>query len=201
MKIFFSSFGKMGKDVILRPLSKIVNTENISIGNSVIVDDFVFINGGKRTEIKNFVHIASFVSITGGGELLIEDFSGISSGCRIFTGNDDYSGKSLTGPTIPHAYRNVIRSHVHIKKHVVVGANSVILPGVVIGEGACVGANSLVKTDLKPWTIYAGSPAKPIQVRPKELIYKYEEKLKAEKFDHIGNYISNNETDFIINYL
>ena len=44
-----------------------------------------------------------------------------------------------------------------------IGMGSVILPGVTVGEGAVVGANSLVTKDVKPWTIVAGQPAKLIR--------------------------------------
>lgn len=182
---------KTGTNVIIRPLAKIVNPTSINIGNSVIIDDFVLLIGGKKTEIKNHVHIASFTSITGGGELFLEDFSGISSGCRLFTGNDDYLGGGLTGPTIPDEYRNTIRSFIRINKHAVIGANTVILPGVTIGEGVSVGANSLIKSDLLPWTIYAGSPAKIIGKREKKFILELEQKFLSNQ----------NEEEFIINYL
>jgi acetyltransferase-like isoleucine patch superfamily enzyme len=182
-------FAHVGKDVMIWPLAKIAFPAVISIGDSVIIDDFVFLMGGKKTRIGSFVHIASFVSITGGGELIIEDFCGVSSGSRIFTGDDDYLGDSLTGPTVPPAYRASIRSFVHIKKHAVIGANTVILPGVTIGEGTAIGANSFVKKDCEPWTIYIGSPARPLRPRPRERILELEARLRRELYDAQGNYI------------
>jgi acetyltransferase-like isoleucine patch superfamily enzyme len=183
------NFAKIGDDVTIWPEAKILFPEVITIGDSVIIDDFVFIMGGKKTTIGSFVHIASFVSITGGGELIMDDFAGISSGCRVFTGDDDYLGGSLTGPTIPPQYRSPLRSYVHVKKHAIIGANTVILPGVTIGEGAAVGANSLVKSDLQPWTIYVGSPAKAIRIRPSERLLELETQLRAELYDHNNRYI------------
>jgi len=182
-------FAHVGQDVIIWPLAKVVSPEGISIGDSVIIDDFVFLMGGKRTIIGSFVHIASFVSITGGGEFIIEDFAGVSSGSRVFTGDDDYLGGSLTGPTVPHPYRVPIRSFVHIKKHAIIGANTVILPGVTIGEGAAIGANSLVTKDCEPWTIYVGSPARVLRPRPRERILALEAQLRRELYDAQGNYI------------
>jgi galactoside O-acetyltransferase len=157
-----------------------VSPESISIGESVIIDDFVFIMGGQKTTIGSFVHIASFTSITGGGEFVMEDFSGLSGGVRIYTGNEEYSGACMTNPTVPYPYRVPIRSFVHIKKHAIVGANAVILPGVVIGDGAVVGANSLVTTDCKPWTMYRGSPAREFKTRPFENILNLEKQLRSE---------------------
>lgn len=183
------SFKSIGLDVAIWPLAKIVFPERISIGSSVIIDDFVFIMSGEETNIASFVHIASFVSITGGGHFMIEDFAGISSGTRVFTGDDDYLGGSLTGPTVPAEYRKPLRSFVHVKKHAIIGANSVILPGVTIGEGVAIGAGSLVKRDCEPWTIYVGSPAKPIKDRPSGKIIEFEEQLRKSLYDNDGNYI------------
>ncbi|GLI39680.1 acyltransferase [Geobacter hydrogenophilus] len=182
-------FASVGKDVTIWPTSKIICPERISIGDSVIIDDFVFIMGGESISIGSFVHIGSFTSIAGGGEMILESFSGLSGGVRIYTGNEDYSGGCLTNPTVPYPFRKPVRSFVIIKKHAIVGANSVILPGVVIGEGAVVGANSLVTKDCKPWTVYFGSPAKELKRRKKDIILDLEERLKQTVYDSNGCYI------------
>lgn len=171
------------------PLAKIVSPEIISIGDSVIIDDLVFLMGGTKTVIGSFAHIASFTSITGGGEFIMDDFTTLSSGVRVFTGNEDYSGGCLTGSGVPFPYRLPIRSFVHIKKHAIVGAEAVILPGVTIGEGTVIGANSLVRRDCEPWTVYVGSPARAIKSRPKERILELEAQLRRDIYDAIGKYI------------
>jgi len=188
-----SELAQVGQDVIIWPQAKIVSPEVIAIGDSVIIDDFVFIMGGKSTQIGSFVHIASFTSITGGGELVMEDFTGLSGGVRVYTGNEDYSGGCLTNPSVPEPYRLPTRSFVHIKKHAIVGANTVILPGVVIGEGAAIGANSLLTKDCEPWKIYFGSPAKAIKTRPQDKILELEAHLRQELYDGRGNYIPKNQ--------
>jgi acetyltransferase-like isoleucine patch superfamily enzyme len=50
---------------------------------------------------------------------------------------------------------------VHIGKNVLVGANTTILPGVQIGDGARIGAMSLVNRDIPPGVLAAGVPAQP----------------------------------------
>jgi acetyltransferase-like isoleucine patch superfamily enzyme len=180
----------VGQDVTIWSGAKIIAPEVISMGDSVIIDDFVFIMGGKRTVLGSFIHISSFTSITGGGELIMEDFTTLSGGIRLFTGNDDYVGGSLTNSAVPYPYRLPTRSFVHIKKHAIVGANSVILPDVTIGEGVAIGANSLIKHDCEPWMIYAGSPARIIRPRPKEKILELESQLRRDLYDRNGNYIS-----------
>jgi acetyltransferase-like isoleucine patch superfamily enzyme len=47
-----------------------------------------------------------------------------------------------------------------IKKGASVGSSTTILAGVTIGEGAIVGAGSVVTKDVPPWTIVAGNPAR-----------------------------------------
>ena len=182
---------KVGEDVKIWPLAKIIAPEVISIGNSTIIDDFVLLMGGTATRIGSFVHIGQHTSIVGGGELDMEDFAGVSGGVRIYTGNEDYCGGSLTNPAVPAPYRMPTRSFVRICKHAIIGANTVILPGITIGEGASVGANSLVTKDCEPWTIYFGSPAKRIKRRPNEKMFELEAQLRGELYDIAGNYIPN----------
>ena len=182
-------FRACGEDVQIYPRAHVTGAETISIGDSVIIDDFVFLTGGMETSIGNFVHLASFSSFLGGGRLFIEDFAGVSSGSRIYTGTDDFLGESLTGPTIPDAFRRPVRSSVRIGKFAVVGANCVVLPGVTIGEGCTVGALSLINRDCEPWTIYAGSPARPIKARRRERVEELERELRNSLYDSQGRYI------------
>ena len=46
-----------------------------------------------------------------------------------------------------------------------IGQNAVILPGVHIGDGAIIGANAVVGSNVEPYTIVVGNPAKPIRKR------------------------------------
>ena len=52
------------------------------------------------------------------------------------------------------------KKKIHLKKGCSIGMNTIITPGVTIGEGAIVGAGSLVTKDIPAWTIAVGSPAK-----------------------------------------
>lgn len=160
--------------------AKIINKQNLVIGDYSQIDDFVFLNAGESTFIGKFVHIASFCSVIGGGEFVMDDFSGLSAGCRVITGSDDFLGGGLTNPTVPSKYTNVKKSKIHIGKHVIIGTNVTILPGVTIGEGAAVGAGVIVRKSLEPWTIYAGVECKAIKKRPSDTILRLEKELLAE---------------------
>ncbi|MDO8945056.1 MAG: glycosyltransferase, partial [Desulfobacterales bacterium] len=86
----------------------------------------------------------------------------------------------LTNPTVPEPFRVAQRSKVRIGPHAIEGANAVIMPGVTIGEGAAIGACSLVRHDCQPWTIYAGVPARPIGKRSAETIIALEQEFQEK---------------------
>jgi len=59
-----------------------------------------------------------------------------------------------------------VRKKVHLKKGCLIGTQSIVMPGVTIGEGAIVGAYSLVTKDIPAWTIAIGRPAKVVKKVP-----------------------------------
>lgn len=137
--------------------TKIIGLENIEFGHDIIIDDFTLIYASGKMKIGNHVHIACFASITGGAEFTLGDFSAVSQGCRILTGTDDFTGWGFGNSTVPEEYRNTKRAPVSIGRFCIIGANSVVLPGVTIGEGVTVGAGSVVTKDLEPWGVYIGN--------------------------------------------
>jgi galactoside O-acetyltransferase len=162
-----SKYRRLGEGTVIYPLAKVVNKEVIEIGSHCLIDDFTFINGGRGIKIGNYVHIASFVSIIGGGQLEVGDYADIAAGARILTGTDTYKDGARMSTALPLEQRNVVQSRVAIEKDAFVGTNAVIHPGVTIGEGAIVGSCSLVLKDCEPWTIYVGTPCKPVGERPR----------------------------------
>ena len=108
----------------------------------------------------------------------MEDFSGISQGCRILTGTEDFKDWGFGNPTIDEKYRNTNRASIYIGKFCLIGANSVILPGVEIGTGAVVGAGSVVNKSLQPWGIYMGN--RKIGERNKESVLRTYDKFLSE---------------------
>jgi galactoside O-acetyltransferase len=163
------NFKKLGKNVKIGTLTSIHRPELISIGDNSRIDDFCAISG--NVEVGNNVHIAVHCSITASKERVkFEDFSGLAFACHIFSSSDDYSGESLTNPTIPAQFKNVSHGEVLIGKHSIVGTGSVIFPGVSLAEGTAVGALSVVTKSTAPWGIYLGSPARRVKNRTQELL-------------------------------
>ena len=62
-------------------------------------------------------------------------------------------------------HKKFILGKIYIKDQAIIGSNSVLIGKCTIGEGATVGALSFVKSDLKPWSVYAGNPIKLIKDR------------------------------------
>jgi len=173
-------------DVKTFEFTKIIGIENIHFGKYIIIDDFVLIYAKEQITLGNHVHIASFTSISGGGEFVMEDFTSISSGCRIVTGTDDFKNGGFGNSTISNKFRNTMIDKITIKKFAIVGGNCVVLPGVTIGEGASVGAGSVVTKDLEPWGIYVGN--KRVGWRDKEEVLRNYEQFKVlSEAEQIGS--------------
>lgn len=171
-------FKYLGKNVKISNKASIYNPEHISIGDNSRIDDFCVLSG--KILIGKNVHIAVFCNLAGGEEgIVIEDFSGLAYGVHIFTQSDDYTGMTLTNPTIPDKYKAETKKPVLIKKHVIIGAGSILFPGVTIEEGCSIGAMSLVTKSTESWKIYYGIPAKPIKDRKKNML-EYEKKYQDE---------------------
>ena len=170
-------FKCVGSNVKIAKNATIIGLNNISIGNNVRIDGNVVIAAHSGSlSLGNYIHIGSGCYLGCAGGIALEDFSGLSQGICIYSGTDDYSGASLTNPTVPKKYLNVKYAPVILEKHVIVGSGSVILPGVTIGQGSSVGALSLVTKSLDEWGVYFGAPAKKIKTRKKDLL-KLEEEL------------------------
>ena len=168
-KLMSIGFKKLGVGVKVSDKAAIYNPEQIEIGDHSRIDDFCVMSG--NIIIGRNVHIAVFCNIAGGERgVTLEDFSGLAYGCHVFSQSDDYSGKSLTNPTIPAKYKSEYKAAVLLKRHVIVGTCSVILPGVVVEEGCSVGAMSMVTKSTEPWSIYFGIPAKRLKARKKNLL-------------------------------
>ncbi|MFI3250214.1 MAG: acyltransferase [Eubacteriales bacterium] len=174
-------FKSVGKNVLISKKSSIYGAENISIGNFVRIDDFCLLTG--KIELANYIHVAPFSGIFGHDQgVFFDDFSAIASRGHIFAHSDDYSGESLTNPMTPVKFKNVKNGPVFLGKHVIVGTNSTILPGVTIGDGTAISAHSLVKSSLESWGIYAGVPCIKIKDRSKELLKLEAKFLKNMSF-------------------
>lgn len=166
-------FAHVGPDALLSDRASYYNCARIRIGARSRVDDHVVMSAGEGgIDIGSNVHIAVFSSLLGRGRICLEDFSGLSARVSVFSSSDDYTGAALTNPTVPTRYSQVDHLPVTLKRHVIVGAGSVVLPGVTLEEGCAIGALSVVRSDGLPFTIYSGNPARRVGERRRDLLVK-----------------------------
>jgi galactoside O-acetyltransferase len=172
-------FKKIGKNCKISSKASFYFPNQISIGDNSRIDDFCVLSG--KIEIGNNVHIANSCILYGGPEgIFINDFSGFAWGVRIIAGSDDYYGRAMIGPQVPKEFTNQTFIKVKIEKHVIVGTNSIIMPGVKLKTGTSVLAMSLIKYSTEPWKIYSGNPANIIGSRSKDVL-EYEKKFHQLK--------------------
>lgn len=170
----------VGRNVLISRKCSMYGVREICIGDNVRIDDFTILSG--RIILGNYVHIAAGAYLFGGDEgIELKDYCGISSHCSVYATTDDYLGEAMTNPTIPEQYRNVTQEMVVMEKHVVIGAGSIVLPGVYLGEGSAFGSMSLITKSTEPWMVYKGIPAKVWKER-KRMLLELENKLRSEKF-------------------
>ena len=172
-------FKYIGNNVKISNKASIYNYDQIEIGDNSRIDDFCVISG--KIKIGRNVHITPQCLVAGGEKgIVFEDFTTIAYQVQVFTQSDDYSGETMTNSTIPSKYKNEDKKEVVLRKFSIVGAGSVIMPGVILAEGTSVGAMSLVLTNTEPWSIYVGNPAKRLKDRKKYLL-KLEKKYLENK--------------------
>ena len=164
-------FAGFGINVRLSDKASYYNCGKINIGNNVRIDDFCVLSAGEGgINIGNYVHIAVYSSLIGQGKISLADYSGLSSRVSVYSSSDDYSGLSMTNPTVPEFLTNVYHADVSIGKHVIIGSGSVLLPGVILQEGVAIGALSLVQKNCDAFGVYIGVPVKRIGTRKQALL-------------------------------
>jgi len=160
-----------GMDVRISDRAEITRPHLVKMGSHIAIDTGVYIS--TAMDIGDYVHIAPYVCIIGGAnaKLIMHDFTNISAGCKIICAGESFKA-GLFSPIVPIEYREVINKMVIFNRFSAVGVNTVVMPGVILAEGSVVGAGSVLTKDTEPWTIYVGSPARPIGERDSWLILK-----------------------------
>jgi UDP-2-acetamido-3-amino-2,3-dideoxy-glucuronate N-acetyltransferase len=146
---------------------------SVIFGENVSLQDFINLYGcriGDNTKIGPFVEIQKNVTV--GRNCKIQSHSFLCEGVTIedeaFIGhgvmfiNDRYPRSATAEGSLQTEADWQVVSTV-IKRGASIGSNATILCGVTVGEGAIVGAGSVVTKDVPPHTIVAGNPAKIIR--------------------------------------
>ena len=169
------------KEIYVKPT---VTSPNILVGDFTYIADSDF-----ESHVTHFypwsrdrLVIGRFCQIAAGVEFMMNDANHQLNAVSTFPFYtlEGWDAETPKPEDMPYKGDTVIGNDVWI------GQNAVILPGVHIGDGAVIGANSVVGSDIAPYTVAAGNPAKPIRKRfGEELIallleWKWWEKPIAE---------------------
>jgi galactoside O-acetyltransferase len=162
-------FKGIGLNVKISTKASIYDPELIEIGSNTRVDDFVCLSG--RVSLGENVHLAVGCNLAGGSKgILIENFSGLSYGVQVFTRIDDYSGLTLSNPTIDDSFKITHERSIRIGRHCKIGTYAIVLPGSDLGIGCAFSAQSLIEGKTKDHSLYGGNPLKFISPLSKKLI-------------------------------
>lgn len=148
------------KEIYVKPT---ISNPNIIVGDFTYIADSEF-----ESHVTNYypwsrdkLIIGKFCQIAAGVEFMMNDANHQMNAVSTFPFYT-LEGWNMEAPKVadmPYKGDTVIGNDVWI------GQNTVILPGVHIGDGAIIGTNSVVGSDIEPYTIVAGNPAKSIRKR------------------------------------
>jgi len=155
---------RVGKNAIIRSHTVIyagnVIGDNFQTGHGILIRENNIIGSNVRvgtgSDIEYEVKIGDNVLIH--SRAFIPEFSIIEDDCYVGPNVVFTNTKYPLSPGAKRSFKGSI-----LKKKAKIGANSTILPGVIIGENSLVGAGSVVTKDVPPNKVVIGSPAKIIK--------------------------------------
>ena len=162
IRCFQARCSSFGRDVVLDRLPFVAGPVEIHIGNHVLIGGQVSILSARRQEIpqvvlKDHAELGWNVTIAVAKEVVIEEYCPCFSGCQISDTNGHPREADLRAMNASVQDRDI--KPVRICKYAWIGNGSHIMKGVTIGEGAVIGANSVVISDIPPFSLALGNPA------------------------------------------
>ncbi len=180
---FLTGFNRIGWKVGFGSGVTIRQAANISIGNSVYLDNYVVLQAPNKFEktskhssvklkIEDKVTVGLCTMISAVKKIHIQKNVLISQHC--FIGDHNHEYKDITTPIRFQGLTNI--KPIIIKEGAWIGANCTICTGVTIGKNSVVGANSVVTKSIPDFSVSVGTPAK--------VIKRFNKKTEAwEKYD------------------
>lgn len=148
-------------------LKNIITNPNIIVGNYTYYDDFETVANFE----KNVKYHFDFI----GDQLIIGKFCMIASQVTFIMNGANHLTKSISSypfSIFGKDWQNAMdgkeyptKGNTIVGNDVWIGYNATIMPGITIGDGAIIAANSTVTKDVKPYSIVGGNPAKEIKKR------------------------------------
>ena len=170
-------------DVLFEKMESLMKTVSLYRLNKKLPSKLTFVYDGgggffvtgdlKKFSIGEGSYIKSGTYIECSGGVSVGKYCHLSRGLTIFSSTHDYDGRTK----IPYDEIVTLRP-VAIKDFVWVASNVIIMGGVTVGEGAIIGAGSVVRKDVPEYSIVAGNPARIIGQRDIEHFNKLKEEGK-----------------------
>lgn len=155
-----------GEGVKIYPLAKITFPHMVELDNYCRIGDFVFIFAGEGVKIGKHSDIQPHTVFWGGGITIIGDRVSTGPGTVFLSATYSHAPGLKMVDGLGDGQAKAIGGKLVVGNDVYIGARCVIMP-VTIGEGAVIGAGSLVINDCEPWGIYVGNPARKVGERQK----------------------------------
>ena len=158
-----SDLASCGEGVVFEDGVLVFHPETVHIGDHVYVGHQTILKG----YYQNHLHIGAGtwigqqVFFHSAGGLRIGENVGVGPGVKIITSTHAEGGR-----TLPILHAPIEFAAVEIESDSDLGVGSIILPGVRVGRGAQVGAGAVVTSDVPPYAVVAGVPARVIGMRP-----------------------------------
>lgn len=111
-----------------------------------------------------YIGYSVYMDLNNAKLITVEDHVHIDEMCFLLCHKRDFTGYFQGDEYSKLGYKE---GPIHIKRNSSIGSCSIIMPGVTIGEGAVIGAGSLVTKDIPDWSIAVGRPAKVVKTFPK----------------------------------
>jgi acetyltransferase-like isoleucine patch superfamily enzyme len=151
-----------GKNVVVDRLPFVLGHVDIHVGNDIWLGGGLMITSGRVVDqpvltIQDHAQVAWNVQIVVSKEVVIEEYAMIAHNCRISDTDGHPREADLRAKNEPVKPRDI--RPVRISRHAWIGNSSHIMKGVTIGEGAVIGANSVVISDIPPYCLAMGNPA------------------------------------------
>jgi acetyltransferase-like isoleucine patch superfamily enzyme len=184
-KLYPLLLGRVGRNVTFGVNVVLRHPHKIRLGDNVVVDDGCCLDA-KGTDNRG-IDIGTGVFIGRGtilscknGDILVDDHANIGFNCEIFSGGRVRLGKHalvaaytyLVGgdhtydrTDLPVLHQSRVARGIEVADNVWLGAHVVVADGVTIGRDAIVGAGSVVRKEIPPFTVAAGVPARVVRDR------------------------------------
>lgn len=190
---------KLGQYKHKRRLSKLGYCgNNVTLGVPSLLSDFTLLHMHDDTEIGD-----GFCLVSRGGKFIMKHKACAATDITVITGNHAREIGMYFNDYARHA-ENDIEKDVIVEEDVWLGTNAVLLSGVKVGRGATVGAGAVVRSNVPPYSIVTGNPAKVVgfSFKPEDIIehekilYPEEERLPLEKLEkNYRKYFTNRLSD------